>query len=110
MGWQDLVSQLKIIRASNPRREVNRITLGYCVKVGNLGNLCKAAGGVLRYLDLTYSKGVKNIGFRELAAQLPNLKGLAVREIEGASSREGVRVGGGSVARGNFTMIASYRA
>lgn len=78
MGWQDLVKQLEMIRVWNPRRSINRITLGCTVKIGGLENLASASGNLITHLDLTYSKGSKDLDFKVLAKQLPNLKGLAV--------------------------------
>lgn len=78
MGWQDLVNQLKMITASNPRRAISRVTLGYKIKIGSLGTLALASGGSLMHLDLTCAKGAKNLDFEVMAKQLPNLKGLAV--------------------------------
>ncbi|CAM9519766.1 unnamed protein product [Pylaiella littoralis] len=81
VGWSDVLTQLKNIRASNPRRSVSRLSLGYAVKLGSLPKLSQAAGGTLTHLDLTRCHGVKKkLDFSALAKLLPDLKGLAVEE------------------------------
>lgn len=79
--WQDLVNQLEMIKSSNPHRSVSRLTLGYKIKIGSLESLVSASGNLIIHLDLTYSKGAKNLDFKAMAKQLPNLKGLAVSNI-----------------------------
>lgn len=86
MGWADVVTQLKNMRASNPLRSVSRLTLGGRVKVnlGSFAKLAQAAGGpeTLTHLDLTGAKGGRKIDFSAMAKALPNLKGLAVSEMD----------------------------
>ncbi|CAM9290633.1 unnamed protein product, partial [Choristocarpus tenellus] len=80
MGWQDMINQLKLICACNPRRNIRRLTLGPCVNLGSVGNLSLASGGKLTHLDFTRIKGTKHLNFRELAKQMPYLKGIALKE------------------------------
>lgn len=86
MGWSDMITQLKNIRASNPRRSVSRLSLGgKCkVKLGSFANLAQAAGGpeALTHLDLTHCKGIRKIDFAALATALPSLKGLVVSGVD----------------------------
>lgn len=89
MGWKALMLQLKIIKASNPRRVVSRITFGRGMCMGSMVKLREAAGDVLTHLDMTGCREVKNMDFDMMGKQLPHLKGLAVR------STIGTQVGGG---------------
>lgn len=87
MGWSDVVTQIKYIRASNPLRSVSRLTLtGRKGKLtlGSFAKLAQAAGGpeVLTHLDLTGANGIRKIDFTAMAKAVPNLKGLAVSGVE----------------------------
>lgn len=60
---------------------VRRLTLSSNVKMGSLSNLSAATAGLLSHVDFTRAKGSEKVRLDELAANLPGLKGIAVRNM-----------------------------
>lgn len=76
MGWQDLLTYLRHIKKTNPRRVVRRLTFNGGEKLGSLSNLSSVTAGLLTHIDL--SRSTREIDFEQLGTNLPGLRGLGV--------------------------------
>ncbi len=77
LTWQDLLTHLRYIKKTNPRRVVRRLTFNGNEKLGSLSNLSSATAGLLTHID--FSRSRREIDFEQLGVNLPGLRGLAVR-------------------------------
>lgn len=77
LKWQDLLTHLRHIKKTNPRRVVRRLTFNGDEKLGSLSNLSSATAGLLTHID--FSRSRRAIDFEQLGVNLPGLRGLAVR-------------------------------
>lgn len=78
LGWNDLLTHLRHIKKTNPRRFVRRLTLSGGKKLGSLSNLSSATAGLLTHID--FSRTRRDIDFDQLGINFPGLRGLGVSE------------------------------
>lgn len=77
LKWQELLTHLRHIKKTNPRRVVRRLTFNGDEKLGSMSNLSSATAGLLTHID--FSRSRREIDFEQLGANLPGLRGLGVR-------------------------------